>query len=146
MLLIGFTPFFILMLLPILYYSLNALDLLPEKESYSPDEKSAALGELAEYILSYRDGVDNGFEESSVVNKLSKELIVGAVRDTTQRQSRPQISDKVAESNTVDTQEGNSEVRHMIRRHRHSVFFNTRDHKEAFKPSSVVPEEGIENA
>ncbi len=122
--------------------------MLPEKETYSHDEKSAALGELAEYILSYRDGIDNGFEESSIVNKLSKELIVGAIRDTTNRKSQSQISAKIelVESNNVDTQEGSGELKHMIRRHRHSVFSNKRDHVEAFKPSSVVPEEGIENA
>ena len=65
------------MLLPILYYSLKSLDLLPEKDTYSQDEKAAAIGELAEYILSYRDGVDNGFDETSIVNNLSKELILG---------------------------------------------------------------------
>ena len=122
--------------------------MLPEKETYSHDEKSAALGELAEYILSYRDGIDNGFDESSVVNKLSKELIIGAIRDTTCRKSQSQISAKVevVESSNVDTHEGSSELKHMIRRHRHSVFSNKRDHIETFKPSSVVPEEGIENA
>ncbi len=136
----GFTPLFILMLLPILYYSLKSLDLLPEKDTYSQDEKSAAIGELAEYILSYRDGVDTGFDETSIVNNLSKELILGAIRGTTTSRSSS-IGEVNAIGSGLDV-ESNNGLKNVMKRHRHSIFAHKHGNTTSnnFKVNSVLPE------